>query len=916
MRRLFLLAFLCLQVVMMTADVVKGRVVDSDSREPLEGAQVQVIAWEGNRGYFHDLTTDSCGILTFSTGNYMCRVNLTVKYFGYEELKLKEFVAMGGRDTLDLGDLKMKMSEAMLREIAVKGKAKQFYMKGDTVVFNPEAFHLEDGARVSELMKKLPGVRIQDGKITFNGKEVHLKMNGHDMADDFLTAQLPAEAVQNIKAYERKSEQAELTGMNDGQEQQILDIVIKPGFLDKWYGQTKTSAYASRNYRASANMHYLSEHDPLGIYGRVSDSGSRTGGVWNDREWDYDNATPQRQQYGRLSYQHNWKVKDAETSYNEDHWSINTSPSHLDTHQHSWSNSETFLSGDNLPMEGAGGSSFSNSHDYSYNHSWEVPLGFSTTIHFSPKTLLLLNASGSYSKGRDNSTSEQETYHGQTYAEDPQSLVNSSRNERTSLTERGYMNTNMYLVHAWKKADFYAQLDMNYNHNQGDTDNHTEYDYRELGTQETLDQSTQSRNGHFNVTFDTKYSFQIIPEKLKAGVAFWFYGLHGTSDSEMLADGVYDLANSYERRTSTAFSEPRYEMEADLGRLWLLGRIKVGNSNETLDYHRGQLDTLIHHNTWFPRPHFEFKWKTTKTTELKGTADWEHQTADLLESSAYVDNTNPLYVTMGNPHLRGTSDLRTDLSYNLMFVRGMQMLSWRLSYYRTYDPVATARLYNAQTGAYASTTTNVDDRREYRGSVSYDRTLGTYFRLRSDVGYSWTQEHGVKTQTQTQSQTMDWFEGPLEQYIQNTATTHGNLRISFENNGWEVAASGSCDYDGITYSDPTLSGHNLWEYRAGMDGKYKLPHWTFELEGSLVGNAGYLSDMMNRRRFALNASATWKMLKGKGQLTLSAKDILNQMDRVSNHITPTMRSESRTETFHRYLALTFTYNLDARAKKK
>lgn len=101
-----------------------------------------------------------------------------------------------------------------------------------------------------------------------------------------------------------------------------------------------------------------------------------------------------------------------------------------------------------------------------------------------------------------------------------------------------------------------------------------------------------------------------------------------------------------------------------------------------------------------------------------------------------------------------------------------------------------------------------------------------------------------------------------------------------------------------------------------MDGSYKIKHWTFNLQSTLVGYTGDLSDMMNRKRFSLlNASVTWKMLKNKGLLTFTVKDILNQMDEISYNITPTMRAESRKETFHRYCSLTFTYNFDAKAKK-
>lgn len=898
MKRIILMAMLCPQTLLMSADVVKGRVIDSDSNEPLGSAQVEVQLQEDSHRMLFSFHTDSLGVLSLDLGTMMCRASMTIKYFGYEELKVKDFMLLGNKDTLDLGDLRMKMSDELMKEVTVKGKARQFYMKGDTVVFNPEAFNMEDGDRVADLLKKLPGVRIENDIITFNGKPVHMKMNGHDMVDDFLTGQLPVEAVQNVKAYERKSEKAEVTGVNDGMEEQILDIIIKPAFLDKWYGQTKLGAYTSKNYRASANLHYLSEKNPLGIYGRASDCGSRTGSVYDSGEWDNDNAVPQRQQYGKVSYQHNWKPKFVQSSY-EDKWWLSSSPQHLDTHQNSRNSSETFLTGQL--------NTFSNSHSYNYNHSWNAPLDFGGYVHFGPRTYLDFGITGDFRRSESTSKSESQTYNGTEFAEDPQQLVNASTSESLSTSDNASFRSNATLRHLFEKGDFYFNTTINYNHDKGHSDSHSEYDYRTLGTTEELRQSAANQSDLFQTIIDAKLNYQVIERKLELGVGYWIDYWHKADNSENFRNGIFDSANSYDRMKYYLVNEPRVEVNADLGKLWIRARVKMQNVVEHFDYQRGKLDTTVHRITWFPRPNLDFKLKTTKTTELSGGAWWEYHVADLLDGLDYTDDTNPLFITKGNPNLKPHSDLSTSLSYRMMFVKGQQMLTWNLGYSRTFDPVASVSAYNSLTGGYTYTNVNVDDRQNWSASLNYDRALGRLFRMRSSFGYGNTQNHGIKT--------MPALDGPMEQFLQTSSSLNGNLRVSYEDKGWEIAATGSGSYEDVSYSDPTLGGQNLWRYRAGMDGKYIMKHWTFNLKGELVGNAGYLSDMMNRNRFALNASATWKFLKNRGQLTLSAKDILNQMDQTSSYIGPTSRSESRTETFHRYLALTFTYNFDAKAKK-
>lgn len=899
MKRIFLLAFLCLQALAMSADIVTGRVVDADTGEPLEGAKVDFyVKPVGTYGaMLIYMTTDSVGSFKWTVES-MSQVSIEVNYFGYNSLKKTFNCAGGTKDTLNIGNLQLKMSDNLLKEVTVEAKARRFVMKGDTVVFNPDAFNLDDGARIAELLEKLPGVTIKDGKLFFMDKVVHLKINGHDVADDFLTGQLPAEAVQNIKAYEKKSELTELTGMNDGQEKQILDIEIKPGFMDKWYGQTKLSAYASKNYRASANLHFLSDKNPISLYVRASDNGSKTGGVYGEYESEWGD-TPQRQQYGKFAYRHNWKPEFVKTSY-EDYWSIGTSPNHNDVHQKSWENTETFLDGKT--------SSFTNSQSYNYNHYLEIPLNFDTELHFGPKTSFVLRAEGGARRNTDRTTDEQKTYQGDAYSDAPQHLVNSSEGETLSRADVGYADLQMRLSHALERGDFYVSFSTSYNKSKGTADSHTSYTYDELGKTETLDQTSNTNSNLFQTIFDTKLNYQLVPKKVKVGVGYWVDYWRKADDSEHFQNEEYDFANSFERMKYYLVNEPRFEAEADLDKLWMRAAVKIQNVEEHFDYQRGKLDTLVCRNTWFPRPVFEFKWQSSKTTQLRGSVDWDYHVADLLGGLDYTDDTNPLSIVKGNPDLKASSNLTSNLAYSMMFAKGQQMLSFTLYYNRVFTPASQVRAYDSHTGVYTTTTANIDYRQKMTAGINYDRALGKYFRLRNRTTLSYNTDFGFKT--------LASLSDPWEVFSQNSTSVYENLNLTYENKGWEASAYGSITYSDVNYSDQTMQGQRLYNYSTGLSGKYRMKHWTFDLKGELVGNAGYLSDMMNRNRLRLDASITWKTLKGKAQLALAARDILNQMDWRYAGFSPNGRFESRTETFHRYLALTFTYNFDAKAKKK
>lgn len=158
------------------------------------------------------LRTDSLGRFLFTCTMEMSKLTITANYFGYHSQTVHQ-MGNNDRDTITIDDFRLKMDEHLLGKVTVEGRARRFYMRGDTVVFNPEAFKTQDGARLIELIELLPGVSINDGKLLWNGEPLKLMMNGQQaFSEAMLTNVLPVEAVKDIKAYDRKSDFEERDG--------------------------------------------------------------------------------------------------------------------------------------------------------------------------------------------------------------------------------------------------------------------------------------------------------------------------------------------------------------------------------------------------------------------------------------------------------------------------------------------------------------------------------------------------------------------------------------------------------------------------------------------------------------------------------------------------------------------------------
>ena len=183
--RIFNIALFISLAVISTAhaEIIRGRFVDAETKEALEGVDLLCTgAYRVNgtdKEYYTHIATDSLGCFLFFSNK---SGKITAKLIGYYPKEM-DYIAISNTesDTLDLGDIKMKVSEVMMRALIVKERARRFMLSGDTIVFHPEAFHLEKGARLEELIAQLPGVEMNGNSLFFNGKPIRVVMNGESL---------------------------------------------------------------------------------------------------------------------------------------------------------------------------------------------------------------------------------------------------------------------------------------------------------------------------------------------------------------------------------------------------------------------------------------------------------------------------------------------------------------------------------------------------------------------------------------------------------------------------------------------------------------------------------------------------------------------------------------------------------------
>lgn len=877
----------------LRADTIKGCVVDAETGGPLEGAEVVFTetSIEGGSMSRYRLRTDSLGRFLFTCTMEMSKLTITANYFGYHSQTVHR-MGNNDRDTITIDDFRLKMDEHLLGEVTVEGRACRFYMRGDTVVFNPEAFKTQDGARLIELIELLPGVSINDGKLLWNGEPLKLMMNGQQaFSEAMLTNVLPVEAVKDIKAYDRKSDFEERTGVADGKEEHVLDVTIKPNFMDKLYGDIEANGMTSKHYAAHLRAMRVSDTNPLMVYGRVADDPKVIDVTTINRSSSHGGNKPVRQQTGAVGYAHLWKPDYKVRTPN--FWSINGGANHTDDRSDSWENRQTFM------PESTATETDQTSRDY--QHKLKLPIDFESFFNLSPHATMGIDANVTYHRGDNTTENSQRTFD----LANPGAMTNTSSYHSLAVEEGFSTNIKAQLGFLLGKTELGASASLTYDNKKSDGESTGLYQYFQSGTTQTDRQHYHAPTHHLTAeaSVPVRHAFS---QNLSA-MAKWqiTYDKNFRDEQRHRADTL-DHANSLRRDDDTWRNALYLEANFTQGKFSAKPMFDLTHLHEHTDYRRGNLDTLARRNYLLVTPTLELTYRLKKQTRLSSRITYTTNRPDLIDCIGYRDDTNPLYVTMGNPDLKTAHTLSASLGFSTMLTHASQVLNASVDYRRDYDPVGTVLHYNSQTGAYLSQKQNVRGGHRWGASLLYERDLGKHFHLKNNLSEFFGQAYGIMTLVDGANS--------ITYNCQRSSDFTDHLNLEYRNGPLYLSMNQNFAWHRYTYSDAAQPRQDIYNYRAELTATYELKSWYFSILPIFQIDRGYIADAMNANRFLLNAGIGYKFLKNKARLSLYANDLFNRDTHNYCDVTATSRTEGGSSFLHHYVSLTFNYKFDAKKK--
>src|SRR5574344_1323583 len=218
---------------------VSGTILEDETNEVVIAATVRILSLPDSSMVAGAATTTdgSFNIKKVKAGKYA----LKITYIGYRTRVLELDLTNKKDKNVELGYMYIIPDSKMMKEVTVRANAAQVQVKGASLVYNASAYRVPEGSVLEDLIKKLPGAKVdENGNITINGKTMKkILVEGKEFfLDDpnMALKNIPTNMIDKIKTYDRKSDFARVTGIDDGEEETVLDLTVKKGMNNGWFG--------------------------------------------------------------------------------------------------------------------------------------------------------------------------------------------------------------------------------------------------------------------------------------------------------------------------------------------------------------------------------------------------------------------------------------------------------------------------------------------------------------------------------------------------------------------------------------------------------------------------------------------------------------------------------------------------------
>ena len=913
---------------------ISGQLVDADEKEPLVQATVQLF-WAKDSTFVGGTVTDVHGNFSVqapSNGIYKLRVSS----IGFQTIE-REVTIRRNQDQ-QLGRLMMNPESVVLKEAVVTGRAAQVVVRKDTLVYNPEAYRAPEGSAVEELIKRMPGADVdEEGNITINGKAVKkILLDGKEfMLGDTETAlkNLPISIIQNVKFYDQQSDQARITGIEDGNKETVLDFTIKRGMNRGYMTNMDLAKGTSDRYASRIMGSSFTDKTRLVIMGNANNK-EENAGWWNRRglnankmvgtNFNYDDGKKLKSDFS-IRWNHrdgdNWNQNASENFYSADYRTFSNSRSVNYTRSNSWNgNLRVEWKPDTLTNVLLRANGSMNSNDgtntqlaatftgdpylyaadplaasallapYMVNRNEQNSMNYGENKNgwgmlqlyrrLNPKGRnITLRVEGSVGDGKQKSVSNNDVYlyKKKTY-DGKDSVYFTSRYNTTPSDNWGYVVSASYSEPVWKGGHLQASYELRYNQNKSH--------------RQTFDFSKLQQNAFSGIVPRYRdFDSWIGDDSQFAGLGLPIDSFLNRSLSR------YSEYKNYTHNIRLTLRHWQENLDYNLGVL-----IQPQQSNFIQDYRGRYVDTVRTVVNLTPTIDFHFKFSDQENIWVHYRGDTRQP--DMTQLLDIRDDSNPLYITEGNPGLKPQFTNSLNVYYNHYIVKHKRSVVLYGNYRHIRNSISNKVTYDAETGGSVSRPENINGNWNADGGFTFNTALDSaaHWNIGADsrVRYNHYMSYVAQQESDSKKNT--------------TRSTNLSERLngSYRNDWLELMIDGNVNYQHTRNELQPTANLDTWQFSYGGQVLLRLPYGV-ELSSNLHENSrrGYNDPSMNTNELIWNGQVSKAFLKSKTLIVaLNFYDLLGQQSNYERWVSATGRSDTQYNSVNSYAMLHVRYRLN------
>ena len=915
-KTILLLLLVCLTTIAKSQTyTIKGSVSDTVNLNPLHNAAVTLLRAE-----------DSV-LATFTRakadGTFALQVNKKGKYLLM--ITFPSFVdyidvVNTNKPVVNLGELPMVSRTHLLKEFVLTDQYAAIKVKGDTIEYVADSFKVRDNATVESLLKKLPGIQVdKDGKIMAQGTEVQkLLVDGEEFFTDdpaVVSKSLGAKAVDKVQVFDKKSDEAEFTGIDDGERTKTINLQLKDNMKRGYFGKVKAGGGAGdlQNYfENQAMINAFKGKRKISAFGIMANTGT-IGLGWEDQDkfnantgtttigddgsmttyytsddfesWDgqYNGRGFPRAWTGGLHYSNKW---------NEDkhHLAGNYRYAKQDIESIENTITERILQ-DSALYETRNSNSFKTGNRNKVNGLYELKVDSLSTI----KVTAVVNRT----ENLRNSETNQNTKNA---AGDE---INSNNTKTRSESLATQINSSISYRKKFKKdrRTITVSLSENYQERTGNVRLNSLLTYTNLSAlSDTFDQQKRNTDNNLTVTGYASYT-EPLSKNLSLSLSYRLRVTNNRAERNTF-NKTAPLSESYDVLDSTFSSNFVFNITSHTGGTFLRYNYKkklnisAGGSISRANFLQDNLmlgTTRTYSFTNF-FPSASIRYKIQKQTRVSLRYNGNTRQPSLEQIQPIQNNINPLNISIGNPAL--TQEFRHSINANFS---DYKVLSGRHIWMNAGFSVMDNAITRSQTidslGRSTYQYVNIDGNYNGYGSISVGKSLR---KLNARVG-------GRGSVNLSKSNNL--ING--QKNVSNYNRYSGNVYLQYESKDETIEASIGA---GPSFNDNSASIStqvtSFWSVNSNFSCSYEFPFKLrigTDIDWSLREQTAVFD--RNNNVFLWNAFISQRFLKNDQlELRASVSDILNQNLGFNRNASNNFITEQNYNTIRRYGMLTLTWN--------